>query len=160
MTQTTTATGLQTSYLPVFIDSTKAVLSTMLGWECEAGPMVKSETSRPAHDISGIIGFGGALQGTIVISVEKEVAFEAAHVFLGDRPTAVDSDVRDLVAELANMIGGGAKERIGHSDIALGLPTAVSGADHVINFERGAEVEIVEIRTAFGCLTILVAMRA
>jgi len=159
MTLATEPVELQSKYLPLFIDSTKAVLSTMLGWSVEVGPMLKSGSSRTAHDVSGIIGFGGPLQCTIVVSVDKEVAFAAAEAFLGDRPTEVDSDVRDLVAELANMIGGGAKERIGRSDIALGLPTSVSGIDHVINFDRGADVETVQFKCPHGNLTVIVAIR-
>jgi chemotaxis protein CheX len=160
MTSATDTVDAQSTYLPLFIDSTKAVLSTMLGWDVEVGPMLKSENTRTAHDVSGIIGFGGPLQCTIAVSVEKEVAFAAAEAFLGERPTVVDADVRDLVAELANMIGGGAKERIGRSDIALGLPTSVSGDDHVISFDRGADVETVEFKCPFGSLTVLVAIRS
>jgi len=147
------------SYIPVFVDSTSAVLSTMLGWKATASETTIVDATPMLFDITGIIGFGGALQGTIVISVEKEVAFAASEIFLGDRPTQVDNDVRDLVAELANMIAGGAKERIGLAAIALGLPTSVSGDGHVVNLDRGAVVECVCFECPDGRISVMVAIR-
>ena len=106
-------------YLPNLIASTKAVFKTMLSWEVTVESVGKYDEFQPGRDVTGIIGLAGAMKGTIVVSVEKEVAFAAAEVFVGVRPSKVDGDVLDLVGELANMIGGGAKERFGNPSIAL-----------------------------------------
>lgn len=147
-----------TGYVPAFIESTKAVFSTMLGWELEVGPTVKGKSFQPGHDVSGIIGFSGSLRGTVVVSLDKEITFAAAEAFIGARPTVIDSDVQDLVAELANMIGGGAKERIDIDQIALGLPTTIVGHEHQISFNPGVEVETVRFQSPFGPLSVQIAI--
>ncbi len=132
----------------------------MLGWDVTVESVSKYNEFQSARDVTGIIGLAGELKGTVVVSVDKEIAFAAAEVFIGTRPTSIDGDVLDLVGELANMIGGGAKERFGNPNIALGLPTTVSGSDYRISFNHCSEVETVEFKTPFGPLTIQVAMRS
>jgi len=159
MLKSSSYTALSSEYIPHFVESTQAVFSTILGWDIEVIHREHGSAFRPGHDVSGIISFAGEVQGTIVISVDKEVAFAATEVFVGELPTAVDNNVCDMVAELANMIGGGAKERINLSEIALGLPTTVSGIDHVVSFNPVAEVETVKFRCPCGSLTVQIAMR-
>ena len=147
-------------YMPHFISSTKAIFQTMLGWEVTVESFSRYVGFQPCRDVTGIIGFAGAMKGTIVVSVDKEVAFGAAEVFIGSRPSSIDSDVLDLVGELANMIGGGAKERLNDPKIALGLPTTLSGTDYKISFTPGSEIEQVEFRTPSGPLTLQIAIQS
>jgi len=150
---------LKSEYLPAFIASTEAVFRAMLGWQLSVETTCKGKEFRPGHDVTGIIGFAGGLKGTIVVSIDKEVAFAAADIFIGQRPTTINGDVLDLVGELANMIGGGAKERFAFPDIVLGLPTTVSGKDYKISFNPGIEVETVQFLCPFGSLTIQIAIQ-
>ncbi len=142
-----------------FIESTKAVFSMMLGCTVELAAATRSTNFKSSHDLSGIIGFSGALQGTVVISVDQEVAFSAAEMFLGTRPTEIDDEVRDMVGELANMIGGNAKERIPITGILLGLPTVISGKGHRVSFEPGAHIEHMAFETPWGPLSVEIGMR-
>lgn len=142
-----------------FIDSTKSVFSMMLGCDVEfvADQLLGAKV---AFDVSGIISFSGAVQGTAVIRLDKEVAFAIAETLLGTRPSSVNEDVKDMVGELANMIGGNAKERLSNSQIALGLPTVVTGKGHEVSFEPGAQVKKIFFETPWGPLSIEVGMRA
>lgn len=142
-----------------FVESTKAVFSTMLGWEVKLTEVARVNTYLAKHDVSGIIGFSGAVRGTVVISLDQEVALSAVEAFLGMRPTSIDADVMDSVGELANMVAGGAKERIGIAGIGLGLPTSVAGKDHRITFEPGAAVELLQFSTPHGPFSIEIGMR-
>ncbi len=151
---------IQSLYLPNFIASTKAIFQTMLGWEVTVESFCKYSEFQPGRDVTGIIGFAGGMKGTIIVSVDKEVAFAAAEVFIGSRPSSVDSDVLDLLGELANMIGGGAKERFANPSIVLGLPTTVSGTDYRISFTPGIQIETVEFKTPSGPLTIQIAIQS
>jgi chemotaxis protein CheX len=142
-----------------FIESTQAVFSMMLGCKVVPGTPLQIFDFKSSHDISGIIGFSGALQGTVVISLDQEVAFSASEVFLGDRPVAINDEVIDMVGELANMIGGNAKERMPLAGISLGLPTVISGKGHCVSFEPGALVELMPFETPWGPLTVEVGLR-
>ena len=146
--------------MPNFISSTKAIFQTMLGWDVTVESVNKYNEFQPARDVTGIIGLAGAMKGTVMVSVDKEIAFAAAEVFIGTRPTSIDGDVLDLLGELANMIGGGAKERFGNPSIVLGLPSTVSGSDYKISYNHSSEIETVEFKTPFGPLTVQVAIQS
>ena len=142
-----------------FVESTQAVFSTMLGWKIEPVSALRLPAFHPQHDVSGIIGFSNAIRGTIVISLDREVALSAAEAFIGMRPDKIDADVMDMVGELANMVGGNAKQRIGNAGISLGMPTVVSGSDMKITFEPGAHVEFLSFVSPKGPLCVQWAMR-
>lgn len=142
-----------------FIESTTSIFSKMLGWNVELGTSKKSNRFQSNHDISGIIGFSGALRGTIVIGLDQEFAFAAAEAFFGGKPTTVDAEVLDMVGELANMIGGNAKERMTITGVNLGLPTVICGKGHKVSFDPGAQVELLPFSCPHGPLTVEVGIR-
>ncbi len=142
-----------------FVESTKAVFSMMLGWDVALDEACRSNGFQSKHDVSGIIGFSGKLRGTVVISIDQEVAFAAAESFLGVRPSQLDADVIDMVGELANMVGGNAKERMNIVGIELGLPTVISGKGHMVCFDPGAQVEILAFTSPWGPLTVEIGIR-
>ncbi len=149
----------QSLYLRHFIASTTFVFKTMLGWEIEVQSAERVDAFPPGHDVTGVIGLAGSIEGTIVVSLDKEVAFAAAEAFIGERPSTINGDILDLVGELANMIGGGAKDRLDLPGVVLGLPTTVSGKDYRISFKQDVEIETVLFQSPSGPLTILIAMR-
>ncbi len=142
-----------------FVESTTSIFSKMLGWTVELGTTIKSNRFQSNHDISGIIGFSGALKGTIVIGLNQEFAFAAAEAFFGGKPTEVDAEVLDMVGELANMIGGNAKERMTINGVNLGLPTVICGMGHRVSFGPGAQVEMLPFSCQHGLLTVEVGIR-
>ena len=142
-----------------FIESTTSIFSKMLGWDLALGNSKKSNHFQSNHDISGIIGFSGALRGTIVIGLDQEFAFAAAEAFFGGKPTSVDAEVMDMVGELVNMIGGNAKERMTITGVSLGLPTVICGKGHRVSFDPGAQVQILPFSCPHGPLTVEVAIR-
>lgn len=150
---------LEETYLPAAVSSARTLFSTLLGWQVEPDTEEKIGEFAPGLDISGIIGFTGVLRGTIVISFDEAVTFAAVASLLGEKPTEINSDVCDTVSELANMIAGGVKDHIKIEEIALGMPTTVSGQGHTIVFDTGAEVERVGFRTPAGRVFIQIAVR-
>lgn len=155
----TCQTVLESSYIPATLASVRKVFATLLRWEVEAEPKESGVHFEPAGDVSGIIAFTGVLNGTIVISFDKEIAFAAVEALLGDKPTEITGDVCDAVAELANMVAGGVKDQLEFDDIQLGMPATVSGTGHCVKFDSGASVERALIKTPGGCLTIQIAVR-
>jgi chemotaxis protein CheX len=142
-----------------FANCTKDVFSMMLGWETELIGLYSNESFVSKHDCSGLIGVSGALRGSIVVSVDQEVAFAAAEAFLGSRPNTFNAEVIDMVGELTNMIAGAGKDRIGIPGITLGLPTVVSGKSHSVSFDHGAHVEILQFKSPHGPFTVEIGVR-
>lgn len=142
-----------------FIKSAVAVFGTMVGCDLEVGEPTTNSSFQSQHELRGIIGFTGRIQAMVVISLDREIAFAASKAFLGETPTTIDGDVLDLVGELANMIGGGARERLGDSSVNIGLPTAISGKDHYVSFDSSATVTHIPFTTPWGKMTIEYGIR-
>jgi chemotaxis protein CheX len=160
-----TATVIKASSLPAedltspFIESATSIFSMMLGWDLTVGELSRSNRFQSNHDISGVIGFSGALRGSIVIGINQDVAFAAAEAFFGGKPTEIDAEVLDMVGELSNMIGGNAKERMTTTGVTLGLPMVISGKGHRISFDPVAQVVLIPFESPQGNLTVEVAIR-
>ncbi len=120
--------------------------STMLGCTIEKRSGGPSHDQRKYHDISGVIGITGDTTGTIVLSLESNVAISAAEALLGERPDGMDSEVVDAIGELTNIIGGSAKSKFA-SKLDLALPTVIVGRDYFVTFDRG----VTPIRIIFKC---------
>ena len=135
-------------------ESAESVFATMCGWELQAGTRETCESFTPRHDISGIIGLTGAIKATVVVSVDENFVFSVAASFLGERPETINGDVIDLVGELANMIGGNAKERLSIPNVVLGLPTVVAGAGHYVAFNSQMKITKLPFKCEHGILAI------
>jgi len=142
-----------------FVECTKNVFSMMLNWETELIGVFSNEKFMSKYDCSGLIGVSGALRGTIVVSLDQDVAFAAAEAFLGTKPLTIDEEVVDMVGELTNMIAGAGKDRIGIPGILLGLPTVIAGKGHSVWFDHGAHVEILQFSSPHGPLTVEIGVR-
>ncbi|MCA9190897.1 MAG: chemotaxis protein CheX [Planctomycetales bacterium] len=147
-------TELQQRLVQCLVDSTKTVFSTMCGIKLHADSDSVKNCHGESFQVSGIIGFSGAVKATIVVSVHQNLIFSAAETFLGIRPEEIDSDVTDLVGELANMIAGNAKERMNLPGINLGLPTVVAGQGHKVTCNSILSVTMLPFSSDFGSLSI------
>lgn len=148
----------QTQLLAPFIQCTKDVFKMMLGWPVELVAVVSNDQEATRHDCSGILGFSGALRGSIVVSVDQDVALSATEAFLGERPSSLTAEVIDTVGELTNMIGGSSKDRLGIAGVGIGLPMVVSGRNHFISFDSRASVEMLRFTSPHGPFTVEVAI--
>jgi chemotaxis protein CheX len=148
----------QKKFLAPFVKCTKDVFSMMLNWEVTLIGVVTNDANATRHFLTGIIGLSGAMRGSMVLSVDQDMAIEATAMFLGSRPTKIDSDVIDTVGELTNMIGGSSKDRIGLEGISLGLPTVVYGKDHMVSFDNGAHIEMLQFQSPHGPFTVEIAL--
>jgi chemotaxis protein CheX len=148
----------QKKFIAPFVKMTKDVFSMMLGWKVDLMGVVTNDRTAIRHDCSGIVGLSGAIRGSVVISLDQEVAISAAGAFLGERPDSINSDVIDTVGELANMVGGASKDKMGIAGISLGLPTVVTGKNHRVSFEPGAHIEMLHFSSPHGPLTVEIAV--
>lgn len=145
---------LQETLNRCLIESTESVFATMCGLNLDRGVMSNYDGFSPRHDISGIISLNGAIRATVVVSFDQNLVFSAAERFLGERPESINSDVVDLVGELANMIGGNAKERLSMPEVVLGLPTVVAGAGHFIAYNSHMAITMVPFNSQNGSMSV------
>ncbi len=103
-------------------ESTRKVFSTMCALELTEGHRTTSNDVPPGHEVLSMIRLSGGATATIKLSASRDLILDAASVVLGDRPLNINEDVQDFMGELANMIGGNTKKKIGKPDINLSLP--------------------------------------
>lgn len=117
-----------------FIESVSDLFGTMLGCSVKRGEVTLARESGDPQHLVAIIGLSGPARGTVAVSLPVKTSLAVTGRLLGDAPPMVNDDVADALAEIANMIAGGAKARLSGegTPIDLSLPTVVTGSDYQV----------------------------
>ncbi|HOZ46092.1 MAG TPA: chemotaxis protein CheX [Candidatus Hydrogenedentes bacterium] len=150
---------MQVEYINPFIESVCSVFSTMLNSEakrCEVG-LVRSASS--PRDVTALIGLSGRVRGTVALCLPVSTALAMVNGLLGTDTRVVDDTVADGVAELVNMIAGGAKTKFSGdgTPIDLSLPTVVHGASYAVEYPSGTRWLDVSFTSSLGPFSLRVA---
>ena len=102
----------------------------------------------PSHDqLTSAVHLSGVWNGALLFECDRRQACQFAGRFLSmDPPEAVTDDVRDVLGELANMIGGNIKSAVA-AGLSLSMPSVTDGSDYGLRV-CGCEVQD---RVAFEC---------
>ena len=149
---------MKAEYINPFVNAAVEVFSTMLKCELVRGPLSLNANFQPAHEVSGIIGLSGRASGTVVVSLNREVALSATEMMLGGRPSSIDSDVIDAIGEITNMIAGRAKAGLEALAMSLALPTVITGKNHTIRFGSNAQTICIPYTCPWGELSVEVGL--
>lgn len=149
----------QQRLIEALTQSTHGIFQTMCGFEMQPTGVNYLCSHRAQHELNGIISISGKLKVTAVLSLTRELAFNVVESFLGESPTAVNSEVIDVVGELTNMICGNAKERLTIEGLSLGLPTVVVGSNMIVAFESGLSISQLTFESQQGSMSIMVGVR-
>ncbi len=112
----------------------REVFETMLNLPLEVEPSVMRKVIEPEtfHGVVALVGVAGSWTGTGHISCAPQFAQKLAGALLMTEYDAVNEDVLDAVAEVANMIVGNVKtffeERLG--PLGLTVPTVIYGRNY------------------------------
>jgi chemotaxis protein CheX len=141
-----------------FVNSARTVLSTMAGIETTvAKPFLRNDTVLK-HDVSGIIGFTGGVEGSVVIGLDLPVAKSIVKAFAGMELDADSPDFSDAVGELANMIAGSAKRHL-NAVAGISVPTVVIGIGHSTARLRDVPCVVIPCSTPNGDFSVEVNIR-
>ncbi len=120
------------SYILPFVKSVQNVFETMLQLPLQLGqPALKNQTE-PSHDVSGIIGMSGDVEGTVVLSFPTTTAERVVSLFTGTDLASSHEDFADAVGELVNMVSGGAKAQFEGKQVSISCPSVVVGQAHQV----------------------------
>lgn len=114
----------------------ESVFSAMFGLEASGfGPLWFAGGDR----LTAAVHLAGAWNGAVLIECERAQACRFAGRFLSiDTPASMDDVVRDVLGEIANMIGGNLKSAL-TKGITISMPSVVDGSDYSMRV-CGAEV--------------------
>lgn len=104
----------------------KSVLVSMLGIDLQPA----DQPSNPVvEQINGCVQISGAWQGAVLLQTSTEFASRAACRMLQTEPHELtEADIKDVIAEITNMIGGNIKSLVPGPSF-LSLPTVTTGHD-------------------------------
>lgn len=145
-----------------FIRSVCDTFSTMLGAEAQRGQLALSRNgSGKATEIVAFIGLAGDAKGTVALSIPSKTAIAVVERLLGSDQCYIDDNVRDCVAELVNIIAGGAKAELSEGlakPLTLSLPTVVRGNGFEIEYPQNTVWLEVPFDSELGSFTLRVTM--
>lgn len=119
----------------VFVEALRETLSTMALLDLEVEAIESANQAAIQADIGATIGLSGSGKGMVLITVSSALAPRVAASMLGMEPEEIGAEeASDTVAELANMIAGGAKRAFASTELAfnLSLPKRIVGAKPAI----------------------------
>ena len=122
-----------------FIESVQEIFGTMLGTSATRGEVSVSRGEHGSGDLLALIGISGDSKGTVAVSFPTETALQVVGQFTGTEYDSVDETVIDGIAEMINMITGGAKAKLNTVNgrpIDMGLPSVVRGKDYQIDYQK------------------------
>jgi len=111
----------------------QSVFATMVSLEIVS---CSEAWSPDGNRVTSAVHLSGDWNGVVLLECERRQACAFAARFLSiDAPDSVDDTVRDVLGELANMIGGNLKCVVARG-IALSMPSVVDGGDYRMRFCR------------------------
>lgn len=121
-----------------FIESVQEIFTTMLGATAKRGQVSVSRENKGPGELLAIIGISGESKGTVALSFPSETARKLVGRIAGMEFDSVDETVIDGVAEMINMIAGGAKAKLtnGGTPMDMGLPSVVTGKDYQVDYPK------------------------
>lgn len=146
-------------YVKCFVQSIQNVFSTMLQLPVSVRePQAKTQGS-PPHDVSGIIGMSGDVEGTIVLALPYATAEKVVALFAGQRFPVDTPDFSDAVGELINMISGGAKALFKDRKCTISCPSVVVGGNHFVGVPSDTMTIVIPCHTDSGDFDLEVSMK-
>ena len=118
--------------------STREVFGTMLGHDIQVGEAREEPAETSTFDgVVALVGVAGLWTGSGRISCSSRLACSLAGIMLMSSYDAVNEEVLDAVAEVANMIVGNVKtffeDRLS-APLGLSIPTVVFGRNYQTRF--------------------------
>lgn len=122
---------MKVEYINPFIASVDELFGTMLGCPVQRGKLALAPSSTIGPEqVAALIGLSGPMRGTVVLAFPVATALKIAGRLIGEDPQEIDEEALDAVAEVVNIVAGGAKSRLSQGSgppMDLGLPTTIVG---------------------------------
>ncbi|MFH0926220.1 MAG: chemotaxis protein CheX [bacterium] len=126
---------MKVEHINPFIESVYDLFSTMIQCEVKKGDIGVIKSFPQSLDIIGLIGLSGETRGNVAMSFPISTALALVSRLLGTEIRVVDATVSDGIAEIVNIVAGGAKKRLSLGTPSnLSLPTIVRGNSFSIDY--------------------------
>ena len=150
---------MQVEFINPFLSATLEVLKTMAFMEARPNPPVLKKNGDSHGDVSGIIGITGPVKGSLSLSFSRACILKIVANMLGEEFPEINSEIKDAVGELTNMISGAARQKLADLGYTFqsSLPTVVSGPHHQIEHQCDAPTIAIPFDTPAGSFMVEVS---
>ncbi|PKN72871.1 MAG: chemotaxis protein CheX [Deltaproteobacteria bacterium HGW-Deltaproteobacteria-10] len=151
---------MNVKFINPFLEGTVSVLKTMAFIEPRAGKPYLKADSVAKGDVSGIIGLTGSAAGSLALSFSEGAIVKIVSNMLGEEIKSINSDVKDAVGEITNMISGVARKNLEAEGfyVQAAIPTVVAGAGHQISHVMGGPSLIIPFEIDEGTFVVDVCL--
>ena len=146
------------SILDNFVASAIEVFQTMTGRTLVAQTPYTVNSVTCDEDMSAIVGLSGKLPGTVIVGVDRTLAFDFTEQVIGHITDTIDEQVIDAVGEIANMVVGGAKCRLTEYKLSISIPSVICGRGLTVNFPRSVRPVCIPFEGDGGRLTLCIGL--
>lgn len=151
---------MKVDYINPFIESVYELFSTMLSATATRGEIGVSREGPNPKDIMALIGLSGHARGMVSLSFPMDTALAMVNQLLSTDTRVIDDTVSDGIAELVNIVAGGAKAKFtteeGQEPIDLSLPTVVRGNSFNVDYPSGSVWLEVPFESSLGPFSLRV----
>lgn len=148
-------------YINPFIDSLISNLEQMTSIHAERMDLSVSKEAKTTAEISGIIGLGGEVRGSAIISFPLAIALKVASAMFMDDLTEINDDVKDAIGEFANIVIGNARNKLVDSglSVTISTPTIIVGVDHKISHPLNIPFLVIPFKTDLGIFQVNIGIK-
>jgi chemotaxis protein CheX len=153
--------NINAEYVNPFLEAASAVFKSILNVDLRRGKLVIKESPIPSMNVSIIIGITGGVTGEVVYSMEFNMVQKIASILApGLSEEQLQSEYKDIVGELANMITGNAMNLFATTgkQIEITTPTVVEGKEVQITMIKQTTLGI-NLYSPMGQLEMNIALK-
>ena len=150
---------MDSTYIAPLITATRSVFEMMLQLPIEASHPAIKEPGIPSHDVSGIIGMSGDVEGAFVLSFSVETGERLVSLFVGEHIEHTHEDFADAVGELINMISGSAKAQFKDKHVNIACPSVIVGQNHRVFSRKNVSCIVIPCTCDCGEFTVEISYR-
>lgn len=108
------------------------------------------------ESVTALVTISGAWTGAVLVKASLATALQTGAIMFASAPDDTsDDDVRDAMGEIANMIGGSLKDRVGPGH-ALSIPSVTAGRAYTVYFGHAQKVHEIGFAGPDGIITLSV----
>ncbi len=151
---------MRVDYINPFVESAFSIIHEVLNCEVKRGQIYLKGTTQSIMGVATIVGLAGAVEGRILIDMERPTALAVVSAMNFEEITEMDELAQATLNELANMVTGHAVTRLHEMGFRFDLtPPAVIMGENLQIHDAGIEALVVPIMTPFGKIEINVAIK-
>ncbi len=145
-------------FVNAVVSSLQEVFKSKVGAEVTVGKPVARRTAMMPAEVSGVIGFSGDVQGSVVFGFDRDVACRVASRFIGASLSIDSENFPDAIGALANTVAGNAQKDLVGCETSVSLPSVLIGSGQRVSQSKASPFLAFPCETSLGAFHVEIAL--